>query len=72
VRAILTHRPQATSDPAVAKVLKYIESKFQGDGGIYATGSHYRNYETSVAVGALLKANRGGRYDSVLSRARCF
>jgi hypothetical protein len=72
VRAILTHRPQATSDPAVTKALKYIESKFQGDGGIYANGSHYRNYETSVAVGALLKANQGGRYGSVLSRAELF
>jgi squalene-hopene/tetraprenyl-beta-curcumene cyclase len=72
VRAILTHRPQATGDPIVERALKYIESKFQGDGGIYATGSHYRNYETSVAVGALLKANQDDRYDSVLRRAELF
>jgi len=72
VRAILTHRPQATGDPVVQKALKYIESKIQGDGGIYATGSRYRNYETSVAVGALLKANQDGRYDSVLKRAELF
>ena len=50
VRAILEHRPQATNDPVVKKALQFIESKFQGDGGIYADGSRYRNYETSVAV----------------------
>lgn len=72
VRAILTHRPQATNDPVVKKALKYIESKIQGDGGIYATGSRYRNYETSVAVGALLKANQDGKYDSALRRAELF
>ncbi|MFK8112612.1 MAG: prenyltransferase/squalene oxidase repeat-containing protein [Rubripirellula sp.] len=72
VRAILEHRPQATSDPAIEKALKFIESKFQGDGGIYATGSLYRNYETSVAVGALLKANQDGRYDSPLKRAEAY
>ena len=72
VRAILEHRPQATGDPVIQKALKFIESKFQGDGGIYATGSQYRNYETSVAVGALLRANQDGRYESVLKRAEAF
>ncbi|MCG8653760.1 MAG: terpene cyclase/mutase family protein, partial [Pirellulales bacterium] len=72
VRAILEHRPQAVNDPVVIKALKYIESKIQGDGGIYATGSRYRNYETSVSVGALLKANQDGRYESVLKRAEAF
>jgi hypothetical protein len=72
VRAILEHRPQATDDPVVKKALQYIESKIQGDGGIYARGSRYRNYETSVSVGALIKANKGGRYDSVLKRAEAF
>ncbi len=72
VRAILEHRPQATNDPVVKKALEFIESKFQGDGGIYANGSRYRNYETSVAVGALLKANKDGRYDSALKRAEAF
>jgi squalene-hopene/tetraprenyl-beta-curcumene cyclase len=72
VRAILEHRPQATADPVVQKALQYIESKIQGDGGIYQTGSLYRNYETSVAVGALIKANQQGQYDSVLKRAELF
>ncbi len=72
VRAILEHRPRAIDDPVVKKALQYIESKIQGDGGIYADGSRYRNYETSVSVGALIKANRDGRYDSVLKRAEAF
>ena len=72
VRAILEHRPAAINDPVVVKALSFIESQIQGDGGIYAQGSRYRNYETSVAVGALLKANRDGRYDSVLKRAEAF
>ncbi|QDT02972.1 hypothetical protein K227x_13510 [Rubripirellula lacrimiformis] len=72
VRAILEHRPSAVDDPTVKKALEYIEGNFQGDGGVYATGSLYRNYETSVAVGALVKANRDGKYDSVLARAKVF
>ena len=72
VRAILENRPTAVSDPVVKKALKFLDSKIQGDGGIYADGSRYRNYETSVAVGALLKANQKGNYDSVLKRAEAF
>ena len=72
VRAILEHRPQAINDPVIKKALDYLQSMIQGDGGIYARGSRYRNYETSVAIGALLKANRDGRYDSVLDRAELF
>lgn len=72
VRAILEHRPKAVNDPVVKKAFRYIESMIQGDGGIYAPGSRYRNYETSVAVGALIKANRKGKYDSVLKRAEAF
>ncbi len=52
VRAILEHRPQAAQSPAVKQALQYIESMIRPDGGIYAAGSQYRNYETSVAVGA--------------------
>jgi len=71
LRAILEHRPGAIESPAIKKSLKYIESMIRPDGGIYAKGSYYRNYETSVAVGALVKAN-DGRYDSQLHRAELF
>lgn len=72
LRAILEHRPQAVNDPVVQRGLRFIESNIQPDGGIYAQGSLYRNYETSVAVGALLKANHDSRYDSVLKRAELY
>ncbi|MGC6442208.1 MAG: prenyltransferase/squalene oxidase repeat-containing protein [Rubripirellula sp.] len=72
VRAILEHRPQAISDPVIKRALKFLESKIQSDGGIYTQGSKHRNYETSVAVGALIKANQDGQYDSVLDRAELF
>ena len=72
VRAILEHRPQAISDPVVQRAIQFLESKIQSDGGIYTQGSKHRNYETSVAVGALIKANRDGRYDSILQRAELF
>ncbi len=72
VRAMLEHQPKSVDAPHIQKALKFIETKMQGDGGIYNNGSLYRNYETSVAVGALIKANRSGRYDSALKRAEAF
>lgn len=72
VRAILEHRPQAVNDPVVTRALRYIESHVQPDGGIYAPGSRYRNYETSIAVLGLLAANQDDKYDSELGRAEAF
>ena len=72
VAAILKHRPEAKSDPAVVKALGFIESNFRGDGGIYAEGSKYKNYETCIATAALLEANENGKYDSALARAKAF
>ena len=72
VKAILENRPKAVDDPAIKKALAYIESKFQSDGGIYENGSRYRNYETSVSVGALVRANRDDKYESALNRAEAF
>ncbi|TWT76340.1 Prenyltransferase and squalene oxidase repeat protein [Planctomycetes bacterium CA13] len=76
VNAILKHRPAAINDPVIQKALTYVESKIQSDGGIYETGSLYRNYETSVSVGALVQANKSGKdqskYESALKRAEVF
>lgn len=72
VRAILQNRPEAIKDPVVVKAIEYIKAHIQPDGGIYRAGSKYRNYETSVAVGALVKANRQGEFDSELKRAEMF
>lgn len=59
----------APEDPAVARSLKYLESFVQPDGGIYAKGTLYRNYETCLAMVVFSEANRGGRYDKILKQA---
>ena len=56
-------------DPLVAKSLKYVLGHVQKDGGIYKTGSLYRNYETSLAIMCLSEANLDGRYDEVVQNA---
>ena len=61
-----------TSDPTVAKALKFIESHIREDGGIYQDKSQHRNYETSIAVLCFTEANQGGRYDKALKRADKF
>lgn len=71
VRAILEHRPQAKKLPYIQKAIDFIVSNAQGDGGIYVTGSNYRNYETSVSVGALVAADKE-KYESYLNRAETF
>lgn len=72
VRAVLEHRPNAVNEPWIREALNYVESRIQSDGGIYTPGSRHKNYETSIAVMALLEANRDGRYDSVLGRGEAF
>ncbi len=72
VDAILEHRPAAVNEPSIKKALEFIEARIRGDGGIYTEGSSHKNYETCVAVSALISANRDGKYDSVLDRAEVF
>ena len=63
---------RSPDDPTVASALKHLEDNVQADGGVYAAGSLYRNYETSIAVMAFAEAGADGRYDAVLDRAREF
>lgn len=72
VRAILEHRPTDVDSPSVKKAIEFILANVRPNGGIHADGSMYRNYETSVAVGALVLANRNDQYDSHLKRAEAF
>ena len=60
------------SDPAVADGLTYLLKHVRDDGGIYAEGSRYRNYETSLAVLCLKEANDDGQYDGIIKRADAF
>jgi squalene-hopene/tetraprenyl-beta-curcumene cyclase len=63
---------QSTSDPVVAKALKFLESNVRPDGGIYAENSRHKNYETSIAVVCLAKANKDGKYTEILKKADSF
>jgi squalene-hopene/tetraprenyl-beta-curcumene cyclase len=59
-------------DPVVAKSLAYLEKYVRDDGGIYADGSRYKNYETSIAIITFKEANRDGKYDELLAAAEKF
>lgn len=72
VSAILVHRPNAVSDPAVEKLLAFLEKNIRPDGGIYAEGSTHKNYETCLAMTAFKHANATGRYTNVLEKAEGF
>ncbi|MEM9825437.1 MAG: prenyltransferase/squalene oxidase repeat-containing protein [Planctomycetota bacterium] len=72
ISGILEHRPAAVNDPAVKKAIAHVLKNVQPDGGIYSNGSKYRNYETSVGISALVRANRDNEYDSQLKRAEAF
>jgi len=69
--ALLRHG-RSVDDPAVAKALKWLEGHVQSDGGIYTSGSFYRNYETCLAILCFTEANRDGRYDKLIARAEAF
>jgi squalene-hopene/tetraprenyl-beta-curcumene cyclase len=69
--AMLRHG-RLPSEPAVAKALSYLEGFIQPDGGIYAPGTYYQNYETCIAILCFQAANRDGRYRMVLERAQRF
>jgi squalene-hopene/tetraprenyl-beta-curcumene cyclase len=60
------------NDPSLAKGLKALEKFVQKDGGIYASGTGHKNYETCVSMMALKAADADGRYDKILVRADKF
>lgn len=71
VAALLRHG-YPSDDPFVARSLKYLEGMVQPDGGVYQTGSRYRNYETCVAIMCFTEANADGRYNQLIERADAF
>lgn len=58
-------------DPMVVDGLKALESYVKPDGGIYGNG-RLRNYETCVAMVCLAEANKTGKYNETLKRAKDF
>ncbi len=63
---------RSADDPRVAESLAYLQKFAQDDGGIYRTGSLYRNYETCLAIMCFQEANRDGRYTKLIKRADAF
>ena len=72
VSAALIKSGRPVDDPMVKKALTFIEGFVREDGGIHQDGSQYRNYETCLAILALVEANQDGRYDKVLGNANQF
>ena len=61
-----------SQDPLVSKAIEYILSTNRENGGLYGEGSRHANYETCLAMMALSKANRDGKYDPILLAAQKF
>lgn len=59
-------------DPVVAKAIAYLLKNVQPDGGIYAPGSRHQNYDSSLAVVALSKANQQGKYDEQIKKCEAY
>lgn len=72
VTAALMRHGRTPQDPLIARSLTFLEKNVQEDGGIYQSGSRYRNYETCLAVSCFQAANRRGKYDQLLDRAEKF
>jgi len=59
-------------DPAVAKGVAHLLSFRQADGGINVPGSPVANYETSIALLALVACNPDGRHTEAIEGAEAF
>ena len=59
------------ADPLVADAIQYLEGFARDDGGIYAEGSLYRNYETCLVILCLTEAGLP-RHKDLLRRANDF
>ena len=59
-------------DPMVDKALAYILKSVRDNGGIFAEGSVHANYETCLAMSALVKLNGTGQYTDILKKAEKF
>jgi squalene-hopene/tetraprenyl-beta-curcumene cyclase len=72
VATAMLENGRTTSDPVVARALNYVESFVRPDGGVYAEGSKYRNYETCLAIRCFSAANKDGHYNELLQKAEAY
>ena len=70
--AALVESGTPADHPAIAKGLSYLLSFRQPDGGICRPDSAVANYETSIALMALVSCNADGRHDDTIAAARGF
>jgi squalene-hopene/tetraprenyl-beta-curcumene cyclase len=70
--AVLKNRPDLIDDVRVRQSLDYLTSFVQPDGGIYTADGRFQNYETCLAINALVAANRDARYADMLKNAEQF
>ena len=59
-------------DPMVRKSIEYLLKTKKESGGLHAEGSRHANYETCLAMMALSKINKDGKFDQVLTSAQKF
>ncbi len=72
VTTALLRNGRTPSDPLIARSLEHLQTHVKPDGGIYKTGSRYRNYETCLAMLCFSEANVDGQYDKLLDNAETF
>jgi hypothetical protein len=60
----------AADDPLVKKTLEFIVKNVKDDGGIYDKG--LANYTTSVALMAIVEANKDGKMDTIVKNATAY
>ncbi len=72
VTVALLKSGRPADDSQVSAGLKQLESHIKPDGGVYASGSLHRNYETCISVLAFSAANGDGRYADTISSAEAF
>ncbi len=72
VTAALIRAGRSVDDPLVTKSLKYLQGFRKKNGGIYAPGSMYRNYETCIAMMCFIEANEDGRYQDLIDGAEAY
>lgn len=59
-------------DPMVRRSIEYLLKTKKDSGGLHAEGSRHANYETCLAMMALSKINKDGKFDQVLAAAQRF
>jgi squalene-hopene/tetraprenyl-beta-curcumene cyclase len=72
VTSALLRNGVSVDDPVAQRAIDFIVSQQTEKGGIHAPVSRHENYETCVALIALIEANDDGRFDDQIRAAESF